>query len=650
MVRGTHIEFATIPVQSSCQRKTSFTSTEVSVIETEISNLLQKSVIVKTHHEPGEYVSPIFVRPKKDGTTRMILNLKSLNQSVVYLHFKMDTLKDAIRLMKPNCYMASIDLKDAYYSVPINKSHQKYLKFMWNNVLYAFTCFPNGLAFCPRKFTKLLKPVYSTLRQLGHVSSPYIDDSFLEGDDYQSCLENLVDTIKLLHSLGLIIHPKKSVLIPTQRLIFLGFILDSILMRIYLTPDKCQKLVKLCYDLLHHKSPTIRMLSQVIGYIITTFPGVMFGPLFFRHLERDKTCSLQQNHANFDAVVSLSHSSQQELSWWIENASDSYNAVSHGEPDITLTTDASLTGWGCVIGDDSRTRGLWTQEESLNHINYLELLAVYLSLKSFVNFVTGKHVKVLIDNITALSDINHMGTSKSVARNELVKTIWLWCKEHSVWLTAVHIPGCDNVDADEQSRNSSTTTEWTLDSTIFNRAISKLNVNPNIDLFASRLNFRIKPFVSYKPDPEALAIDAFHMSWKPYLAYCFPPFCLITRILQKVVEEKVTIAAVLPKWPTQIWWSRMTRLLIRHPVLLPNTTTTIYLPHSPTTTHPMYPRLQLLFCLLSGDHSKTNEFQQKLPTLLSVLGDKELLSNINLTSKGGQHTVVNGKLILFEQL
>ena len=292
----------------------------------------------------------------------------------MYLHFKMDTLKDAIRLMKPNCYMASIDLKDAYYSVPINKSHQKYLKFMWNNVLYAFTCFPNGLAFCPRKFTKLLKPVYSTLRQLGHVSSPYIDDSFLEGDDYQSCLENLVDTIKLLHSL----------------------------------------------DLLHHKSPTIRVLSQVIGYIISTFPGVMFGPLFFRHLERDKTCSLQQNHGNFDAVVSLSHSSQQELSWWIENASDSYNAVSHGKPDITLTTDASLTGWGCVIGDDSRTRGLWTQEESLNHINYLELLAVYLSLKSFVNFVTGKHVKVLIDNITALSDNNHMGTSKSVARNELV--------------------------------------------------------------------------------------------------------------------------------------------------------------------------------------------------------------------------------------
>ena len=63
----------------------------------------------------------------------MILNLQSLNEHVVYLHFKMNTLKDAISLMKPNRFMASIDLKDAYYSVPTAHSqvHQKYLKFQW---------------------------------------------------------------------------------------------------------------------------------------------------------------------------------------------------------------------------------------------------------------------------------------------------------------------------------------------------------------------------------------------------------------------------------------------------------------------------------------------------------------------------------------
>ena len=90
---------------------------ECTTIQSEVSNLLRKSVIVETHHDPGEFIPPIFVRPKKDGTTRMILNLQFLKEHVVYLDFKMNTLKDAISLMKPNCFMASIDLKDAYYSV-----------------------------------------------------------------------------------------------------------------------------------------------------------------------------------------------------------------------------------------------------------------------------------------------------------------------------------------------------------------------------------------------------------------------------------------------------------------------------------------------------------------------------------------------------
>ena len=61
----------------------------------------------------------------------MILNLKALNKSIVYHHFKMDTLGSVIRLMRPNCFMATIDLKDAYYSVPVSEKHQKYLQFLW---------------------------------------------------------------------------------------------------------------------------------------------------------------------------------------------------------------------------------------------------------------------------------------------------------------------------------------------------------------------------------------------------------------------------------------------------------------------------------------------------------------------------------------
>ena len=45
----------------------------------------------------------------------MILNLKQLNEFVSYYHFKMDTIQTALKLMRPGCFMASVDLKDAYY-------------------------------------------------------------------------------------------------------------------------------------------------------------------------------------------------------------------------------------------------------------------------------------------------------------------------------------------------------------------------------------------------------------------------------------------------------------------------------------------------------------------------------------------------------
>ena len=83
-------------------------------------------MIKETTHREGEFISTISIRPKKDGTYRLILNLKNLNDHVEYHHFKMDTLQSAIWLMKQNCYMASVDLQDAYNSVHINEDYQKF--------------------------------------------------------------------------------------------------------------------------------------------------------------------------------------------------------------------------------------------------------------------------------------------------------------------------------------------------------------------------------------------------------------------------------------------------------------------------------------------------------------------------------------------
>ena len=152
-----------------------FGTKEHAFVITEIGRLLDKKVIKVSVHEEGQLVSPIFLRAKTDGDRfRMILNLKKLNLVSEYYHFKMDTLKSILTLVTPGTYMTKIDIKDAYYSVPVKPSDQKHFKFLFDNVLYQFMVLPNGYTAGPRKFTKLLKPALATLRKAGITLAAYL--------------------------------------------------------------------------------------------------------------------------------------------------------------------------------------------------------------------------------------------------------------------------------------------------------------------------------------------------------------------------------------------------------------------------------------------------------------------------------------------
>ena len=87
--------------------------------------------------------------------------------------------------------MAKIDLKDAYYSVKVHPTSQRFLKFEFEGTLYKFVCFPNGLGPCPRKFTKIGKVPLSVLRTEGSSVSGYIDDFFTKGRDFAACFRSV---------------------------------------------------------------------------------------------------------------------------------------------------------------------------------------------------------------------------------------------------------------------------------------------------------------------------------------------------------------------------------------------------------------------------------------------------------------------------
>ena len=99
---------------------------------------------------------------------------------------------------------------------------------------------------------------------MGHLNSGYIDDSYLQGDTPAECHKNVTDTITLFTKLGFQIHPEKSVFIPSQKLTFLGFVLDSNAMTVMLTEEKVIGILSVCALLLKTQMPTIRQVAEVI--------------------------------------------------------------------------------------------------------------------------------------------------------------------------------------------------------------------------------------------------------------------------------------------------------------------------------------------------------------------------------------------------
>ena len=122
-VLGAGIEFTALPVQHRLPYQIS-SEHECSIVCQEVYKLLEKCVITKVSPIPGQILSNVFLRPKKDRTHRLILNLKRFNESVCHYHFKMDSLSTITKLVTQNCYMASVDMKDAYYSIPIRSSEK----------------------------------------------------------------------------------------------------------------------------------------------------------------------------------------------------------------------------------------------------------------------------------------------------------------------------------------------------------------------------------------------------------------------------------------------------------------------------------------------------------------------------------------------
>lgn len=559
-IEGYKIPFHTVPTQIFSPSEQRWSSDERQNIAISINKLLEIGAITQCSSVSGQFISSIFLIAKANGSYRFILNLKKLNTFISTEHFKMEDFRTAKKLISHKCFMSTLDLKDAYFLVAMHPDHRKYLRFVFDSQIYEFTCLPFGLSTAPYVFTKILKPVVNELRKLGHMSVVYLDDFLLIGDTYQTCQNNVSQTLDLLLKLGFLINREKSLPTPSRSRKFLGFVFDSHDMTIEITPDKKSHLYK---DIKKFSTATtckIRDFAKFIGKITAAYPAVTYGRAYTKLFEKAKLLALEQSQGNYECIMKIPTYLHDDLSWWKNNILEAKNSLDRLDKfELEIFSDASLSGWGAVCGED-KAHGHWNESEKQMHINILELLAAFFGLKCFATNKSNCDILLRIDNTTAISYINRMGGIQSPTLNQISKRIWHWCEKRNILISAAYISSSNNFEADVESRKLEVETEWELSDFAYKEITSQLGV-PDIDLFASRNNKKCELYVSWFRDPGALNSDAFTISWEEYFFYAFPPFSIILRVLRKIQNSKCRGIVVVPYWPSQPWFPLFNRLL-----------------------------------------------------------------------------------------
>ena len=578
-------------------------------------------------------LSPFFVIPKPSGDSRFILNLKNVNQVVTYKHFKMQNVTNALDLINQGDFLIKIDLQSAYDCVPIYKPHRQFLQFSVANEVFQFTCFPNGLSEAPRLFTLLLDPIKFSFGKLGIKFISYLDDLLVMHNDPLVLKNQASLIVSIFINLGFLINITKSEVVPVNSLIFLGFCLDTIRLRISLPIEKLEKIICLAEEIISKKSVSRRKYACTLGKMTSATLAVQQGPLHFRNLQY--LVNQVEDPSNWETVLDITPQVRADLEWWMRDAKSCLSAPFHPpQPDLSLHTDASLTGWGAHLSQN-HAQGKWTSLQRRLHINVLELLAIHYGLLSLCQGLRNVCILIQSDNMTALSYISKKGGTRSQQMCNIALDCWDWAVSRGITLITAHIPGIENSEADTLSRQFQDPADWMLNPQVFSR-ITKVMGKVTLDLFANLWNRQVPRFYAWKPQPHAIGLDSLAHPWPLKGGYAFPPWILIPKIIQKIRREGVEVILIAPIWPKTCWYSHLVEMSIQHPLLLPQTQILTDAEGNPPQ---LKAHLRKNFALaawkLSGNTSLVREFQNGCKVSFASKTGTAPLNYTNIIGKSG---------------
>ncbi|XP_032069511.1 uncharacterized protein LOC116506048 [Thamnophis elegans] len=281
----------------------------------------------------------------------------------------MHSLQSILEGIRQGDYLTSIVLTEAYLHISICPDHCCFLRFCYNNCHYQYKALPFGLSSAPRAFTKVLVALTAHLRTVPIRIMSYLDGILILSRSRDRAVVDLDTTVHALQSHGFSINKAKSHLVPTTHILHLEAWFDTEATQVFLSEERQDSLRQLISQVDKGSKVSLATLSRLLGKMVSAITIVPWVRLHTRELQW-LLLPFQKVQRSTSLVRIILHSEvRHSLHWWASPA------ISRGchfrlEDRITITTDASLTGWGAHL-DTHVAQGKWSEEESALSINLL---------------------------------------------------------------------------------------------------------------------------------------------------------------------------------------------------------------------------------------------------------------------------------------
>ena len=515
--------------------------------------------------DPPYIVSPLTIEPSKP---RLCINLMYLNNWVIDIPFSLDTLKDVPRATEPNAYYTSIDDKSGFDNLKLKPGSGGLVAFQWGGYYFQFLTIPFGLKLSSYFYNQLnLQPTSYIRRKFLIPMFLYIDDRLIEmirdkrgGNGYQRAAVANYIVCEILLRLGYCINIEKSVFVPTQKPVFLGFIVDSVNSCFRLTNEKKKKFANLRDFCLSGLKIKVLDLQRLAGRCISFLLVVPGAKLYIREMNLAISFGLKAGSS-----VPLTLELKEELEAWkfLDTWEGKLEWKRERHISLELFSDSSKFKWGGVVNlpkNKIEISDFWVGGDLDLNIMTLETKALLNVLRSVRAEVRGHRVDAYVDNKVLISAWENEGT-RSRELNTVLKQLFNFVLEYDIVLKLYYVESRAN-PADKPSRALQKSdamisqSVWSVIQEQFGEerghSLDLMSLDSNC--MRDKQGRPMRHFTPFRT-PNSSGVNMFAQAIrKNENCYVHPPFTIINPVVKFIVENQLKCTLVIPSTDiTPIW-------------------------------------------------------------------------------------------------